>query len=470
MENKNNSQSIVIKSGIWYTISNFLLKGFDFLTIPVFSRLLTSEEFGNYNNFVSWVQLIIIIATLSLHTSLLSAQYDFKSDLNNYMSTLLIIGTANAAIICLLVGLCPEFFEKLLSMNVRLIFFIMLYAAVRPAFDMYQQYERLFYLYKNSVILMIVSTISTLILSFVLVIVMKDKFIGRVIGAHLVFIIIGVFLYIRFIIKGHEFKIEYIKYGLKICLPYVPHLLAMTVLSSTDKIMIQKICGSTDTAFYSLAYTCALAISVIWTSLNSAFAPWLGEKLHDKQYKAIKDTSKQLVLIFSIPTIIIIIFSPELLYILGGHEYMSAKFVMPPILLGCLFQLLYSMYVNIEQFCKKTVGMAIASVCAALINIGLNLFFIPIYGYVAAAYTTLIGYMFLMIFHYFLVKRMGLAYVYDNKFFAFLIICEIFVILIADLLYKHNIIRWSVGIVLLGIIFWFVLKNIGKIYELIKEK
>ena len=239
MENKNNSQSVVIKSGIWYTISNFLLKGFDFLTIPIFSRLLTSEEFGNYNNFVSWVQLIIIIATLSLHTSLLSAQYDFKGNINNYISTLLIMGTVNATIIASLVGLCPEFFEKLFSMNVKLILFIMLYATVRPAFDMYQQYERLYYRYKNSVILMVVSTISTLILSFVLVIAMKDRFIGRVIGAYSAFIIIGAFLYIRFIIKGHEFKIEYIKYGLKICLPYVPHLLAMTVLSSTVDQQIQ---------------------------------------------------------------------------------------------------------------------------------------------------------------------------------------------------------------------------------------
>ena len=65
------------------------------------------------------------------------------------------------------------------------------------------------------------------------------------------------------------------------------------------------------------------------------------------------------------------------------------------------------MFVNIEQYKKKTIGMALASVSAAVLNCVLNAIFIPMHGYIAAAYTTLAGYLFLLLMHMYLVKRLG---------------------------------------------------------------
>ena len=80
---------------------------------------------------------------------------------------------------------------------------------------------------------------------------------------------------------------------------------------------------------------------------------------------------------------------------------------MTPVAMGCVCQFMYTLYVNIEQYKKKTVGMAIASVTAALINYALNALFIPKYGYIAAAYTTLFGYLVLFIIHMLIVKSLG---------------------------------------------------------------
>ena len=38
-----------LKAGVGYTIGNILVKGINFLTLPLFSRLLTTAEFGVYN-------------------------------------------------------------------------------------------------------------------------------------------------------------------------------------------------------------------------------------------------------------------------------------------------------------------------------------------------------------------------------------------------------------------------------------
>ena len=99
--------------------------------------------------------------------------------------------------------------------------------------------------------------------------------------------------------------------------------------------------------------------------------------------------------------------APEMLMIMGGENYISSMYVIPPVMLGCLFQYIYTMYVNIEQFMKKTVGMAFGSALAAIINVALNMLFIPKYGYIAAAYTTLVSYGFLLVFHYILVKELA---------------------------------------------------------------
>ena len=75
----------ILKSSIWYTLSNFILKGVSFITVPIFARLLTKEEFGLFSNFNSWLSIFIILGTLSLSSSLISARFDYKYDLNSYI-------------------------------------------------------------------------------------------------------------------------------------------------------------------------------------------------------------------------------------------------------------------------------------------------------------------------------------------------------------------------------------------------
>ena len=60
-----------IKSGIWFTASNFLIKGIGFITTPIFTRLLTKAEFGEFNNFRTWVNILLILTSLNLESSLI---------------------------------------------------------------------------------------------------------------------------------------------------------------------------------------------------------------------------------------------------------------------------------------------------------------------------------------------------------------------------------------------------------------
>ena len=86
------------KSGIWYTASNFLVKGIAFLTTSIFSRLLTKADFGLYNNYISWLSIATILVTLNLDSTLISARYDYEKRFDEYIFSVLALSTISTAI------------------------------------------------------------------------------------------------------------------------------------------------------------------------------------------------------------------------------------------------------------------------------------------------------------------------------------------------------------------------------------
>lgn len=461
---------IVVKSGIWYVFSNFALKGVEFITIPLFTRLMTQNEYGAYNNFVSWLQIVLIVGNMYLFPSLYSARYDYEKCLNKYITTMLLVGSFFALTELGIVHFFTQCIKFFFAIEKNFIVLMFIYAMFRPALEIFLLLERLHYHYKSTVVVSSLTTISSVGLSLLMVVLMEDKLCARIYGTYLPLILICIFFYINYLMRDFDFKIEYAKYAVSIAFPYVPHLLAMTVLSSTDRIMITMFCGSEATALYSLAYTCALVVSVLWGAVNAAFAPWLGEKIHNRDYTSINEISTKYVLIVAVPVIGFVLLAPEILLILGGEKYNSAVVVIPPVMLGCFIQFIYSMYVDIEQFMKKTVGMALASIMAALLNFVLNLYFIPKYGFVAAAYTTFIGYFFLLVSHYLLVRAMNLHKLYKTKSFIVTILLLCGISFFSLFLYEHILIRLFVVMLYFIITIYLLLANSRRLKEIIKNK
>ncbi|RHU99736.1 hypothetical protein DXB96_14985 [Clostridium sp. OM07-10AC] len=54
------------KASVWFILSNVILKGISFFTLPIFSRLLTPDEYGTVSVYNSWVATVSIITTLTI--------------------------------------------------------------------------------------------------------------------------------------------------------------------------------------------------------------------------------------------------------------------------------------------------------------------------------------------------------------------------------------------------------------------
>lgn len=63
---KYRSLSIQARAALWFTICSFLQKGISFITVPIFTRLMSTEEYGTYTVYLSWLQILTILTSLYL--------------------------------------------------------------------------------------------------------------------------------------------------------------------------------------------------------------------------------------------------------------------------------------------------------------------------------------------------------------------------------------------------------------------
>lgn len=462
MSNKGRNAQVVARAGIWYTICNFAFKGMAFITTPIFARLLTKTELGSFSNYASWITILTVLTSFDLHTSIVRSKLEHEDDIDSYIWS--ILSFSSIATLCIYAVVCcfSDFFVNLFQMDMMYIHLMFIYLLISPAYNMLITKHRAFYKYKTFVVITGIMMLVSTALSLILVILMRDKLLARVVGHYLPPIIMGAVIYVMIIVRGKKIKISYWKYACVMCLPLVPHTLSMYLLSSSDKIIITNICGQEYTAIYSIAYSCYHIVSILFDSMNKAWAPWLLESLHYEKYDEIKKTSKIYILLFAAMSIGVLLVAPEVILILGGRQYNSAVYCMPPLIAGCVFQFVYTMYVNIEFYEKKTIGVAGATIAATVLNIALNFIFIPRTvenGYVVAAYTTLTGYIVLLLLHYLLVKRLHMEFVYDRKFICGILVAFLAVAAAANVLYNFAIIRYVLIVVYGAFILAMFLKN-----------
>lgn len=463
------SNNKVIKSSMWYLICNFLVSGINFLSTPIFARIMSNAEYGLYNNYVSWMSIFQIICSLMLQSSLLTAQYDYKGEVDNYIASLLSLSFIFTSGIFIIVLFNVDTFSSITNIPTDYIVISFFFLLVYPATGFYQIKQRMEYKYKKSVLVSIVTVVFTVGGALLWMGLSNDKLFGRIYGSRFLVIALNFCLLVYFACKANKISFRYWGYALKISIPFIFHSLGMTILSSSDRIMITNFCGEEKTSLYSLAYSCSAIISTFTSAILAAIDPWLVEKINQKDYKSTLNLSGKLTAGMLFLSTGCMLIAPEILLVMGGSKYVEAIQVMPPVLMGTFFQYLYTFYGSIEQFSKRTKGMAIATGIAAGTNIILNWVFIQVFGYIAAAYTTVACYFMLYVIHLIIVKIIKKDNYLNNRINALSAIAGMIITILVSALYKYTYIR-IIFIILYGLgFFLFTYTNRKTMKKIIKS-
>lgn len=455
---KSNNSSQALKAGGWYVISSIVVKSVAFLSIPIFTRLMTTEEFGVVATFVSWCGILSTFTSLNLSYSIGRAKLDFPGLLNTYvgsMQTLSLLFTGLLSFVGLIfIYETSAFF----NMSIPFTVLLLLYLLFTPIINFVQNKYRYEYKYKQNIVIAWFVSFGTVALSLILILIVPgDKAFLRVLGMVIPNIILSLYLWsISLKTKSISFNKNYWKYGLTLSVPLVIHTVCMNLLGQSDRIFISSICGDSETGIYSLVYSYGLILSVVTSAIADGWLPWFHDNYYVGRYELINDYSRKLVILGCGLGLFSILLAPEAIVILGGYDYLEGLVCVPPIVLGVVCQYIYTHYVNIELHLKKTKFVSLGTSLAAIINIMLNYFFIPVFGFSAAAFTTLFSYLVLMILH-FLITRLVLKIKLYNDWFMFgSLACTCFLSYFITLSYSYNAIRYiiiGVDIISMTIIF-----------------
>lgn len=445
-EKSDNIGQKALKAGIWYTVSSICIKGISIITTPIYTRILSTSDYGIVATFTSWYSLISIFCVLSLTYSIGRAKLDYQGRLKEYIGSMQVLSAIVTTVIILSMLIFISPLSGWMELSPVLMVILAVYLFFSPAVSFAQNGYRYEYKYKQNIIISVFTSVSTVFFSFAFIALFRDaRYVGRCLGIALPMVILGV-IYWCSNIKNRTIGInkEFWKYGLRLSLPLVIHTISLNILSQSDRLLITKYCGSSYTGIYSLAYSYALLINLVIGAANEAWLPWFHDIYYIKKYDDIKKNVKPFIVLECVFGLGCISLAPEAIAVLGGKSYSEGVYAVPPIVLGVICQYVYTHYVNVQMTLKRTGYVSIGTAFAAALNIVLNIIFIPKYGFVAAAYTTLAGYVTLMLLHYLINKFIMKSDIYDNKFMFGAVLLTGAGACVFSLLFKTVILRYCV--------------------------
>lgn len=463
-----NSSSKALKAGIWYTVSSIALRAVSIVTAPIFTRLLTPADYGKFNNFFSWQTILACVFGLCLNYSIGRAKIDYKDDFNGFISS---IQTLSMFMGLATLFICLPFLDALSSfmeIDKALLISLMVMLIVSPSIDYLQSKLRFEYKYGQNIIIAIINTVVSVGLSIALILLseLEFRYAARIMGSVVPTFCIGVYAVAYLYVKGRKFiKLDYWKYALRISLPMIPHGLAMVLLAQIDRIMLIKLDSDVAAGLYSFGYSYALLISLFTNAIMNAWQPWLYEKVAAGHYNEIVRSNRKINALAFFIAISLIVVGPEVIMILGSAPFYESKWMVPPVIAGCLFQFIYGYFSLMEIYCKKTEYIAFGSVAAAIVKIILNYIFIPRFGYIGAAYTTMLSYGLLLCYHWLIFKK-----VFKHKIFAEgqlvkIIILSTLITFLLIFIYSTVALRYLILIVFIAIMFYRYRESIKSYLE-----
>jgi len=457
----------VAKATLWFIICNFFLTGLGFITAPIFTRLISPEEYGKNTLFLSYEQIILIFATWEIYSGAYQKGLFKYSDEKFFRSsTIALMNIITIVCFILVVGFYPLVSDFTQITNVNLLF-LFAYLMLFPAYQMWIIKKRKEYDYQKAVPVTILFSITSIIISFLAVYYIEPTADVRFATTLLIGIAFSIYFYLNSLSvtslgKNKDLVKEQWKFLLVYQGPLVLHSLSYFVLNQMDRIMIGKMVGNKETAFYGVAYSLAMAISILQNSLNQTLGPWRYSKLQNKEYGIIMTSTNSLLILIGGVIILFVLVAPDLMKLLFTTDYYEAVWCIPPVAAGVYFMFLYSIFVNIETYYEKTMYVMLVSVTCGLINVGLNYICIPLYGYVASAYTTLVSYILFALLHYVAAKMImkkqgGITNIFSTS--KLLIISSAFLGLtfVAMSTFDFAIFRYS--LIMCAIVICFIKRN-----------
>lgn len=182
--------------------------------------------------------------------------------------------------------------------------------------------------------------------------------------------------------------------------PLVPTSLAYWIFVSSDRIVLGKLSTLDQLGLYSIATAITGVLALVNGALGQAWSPHAVRVYEEDRKEAqlfFGQVMTYILVGFGIVCVGITTFAQEILMMLSVPAFYPAAIAVGPLSLGFMAYASTQITASGISLTKRTKYFAFFSWVAALLNLGLNVLFVPRWGMIAASWTTAVSYIFLTV-------------------------------------------------------------------------
>ena len=396
----NEIKKLVKHSGI-YSFGNLSGNILSFLLLPVYTRLLTTEQYG----ILALVAVFRVVVQRAVNLGTQSSVVKVFFEVDTEEEKKIVVSTAFIflTVISVFVTLILFFFREglaILFLKSPQLSYLFAFALFTSLFFIIKTVPLSIFRAREKTVMYSVFAFFTLFLGIVFniifVIILKENVKGVLKSALISQLIIFLLILVPFSKNlVFKFKKEYLLRMLTFGVPLVPSGLAMWILTLLDRYFLRIFTTMEMVGVYSVGYKIATIVSIlIVIPFSLAWSPLMlrwhkheedPKVLYVKAYKYFSIASLFLALIISI-------YAKEVIWGMTTQPFYNAYKIVYFIVLAYVFHGFFMIFATGCTLVRKTFYFPIATGIAAIMNTVLNIFLIPRFQMMGAAVATIASY------------------------------------------------------------------------------
>ncbi len=394
------------RAGFFYIATNILSKAIGFLATPLFTRLLTPEEYGLYPLYLGWLGILTVVLGVGISGGAIYrglGKYEGREE--ELISGAVGILAVSHIIFFIIVLVLRGHIEALTGFS-PLIFSLLvgevfLNSAQLVIFALF----RYKYSYIRVCLINLLYAILSPTLSLAVIYLTPYRAETRIISSFAVTASLMLPELLRTVSLKRLYKGSAWRYLIRLSLPLLPHALFMALIAQSDKLIIERVLGTAELARYSVAYSVGFMLTALTNALYSALQPWLMRKLNEHDTLGTSLFIKRLLFLTAMGLSLFLFFIPEIFALAAGREFRDAELAVYPLAIAGVLQFVANILSSSIIHSERTAVLSLFSLGSFLLNLVLNLIFVPRLGYFVSALTTALSYGTLIVFEYLFLKN-----------------------------------------------------------------
>lgn len=402
-----NREKQLVKSTLILSLGTLLPKIASFITLPIYTAMLTKDEYGTYDLVNILISLFIPIVTLQIQ----QAAFRYLIEMKDKKSQSEIISNVYFFVFpIIIISLIVLYFIVRSGTNVER-FLICVFLFLQTIVGVTQQVIRGLGGNKEYSVSAIINSFLNVALVIIFLLMWNWGFNGLLLSLNISILTALVFLILKVkvfqMIHFKYFNFKCVKDLLNYSWPMVPNSISLWVVNMANRIIIIAALGIEANAVYAVANKIPQLCNMIYTTFNMAWQESASIAATDNDRNLYYSQIFESLFGFLTGMMALIIgMTPLLFSVLIKGSYEDAYNQMPILFIGFLFSCISSFYGGIYVALKKTKAVGVSSIISAVISLLLSSILIKKLGLYAASLSTMISFVLLTIYRYIDLKKL----------------------------------------------------------------